>query len=107
MSRRYQAGILGVGFNPLLAPNAPTNIVATKSTATSVSVAFTAPSNVGGSAITSYTVVASNGQAASSATSPIVVSGLSIGTSYTFVVYANNIYGNSPASAISNSVSLT
>ena len=105
MSRRYQAGILGVGFNPLLAPNAPTSIIPTAASTTTISVAFTAPSNIGGSAITGYTVVASNGQTAIGASSPIIVSGLSIGTSYTFVVYANNVYGPSPASATSASVS--
>ena len=105
MSRRYQGSILGVGFNPLLAPDAPTSIIPTAASETTMSVAFTAPSNIGGSAITSYTVVASNGQTATGATSPIVVSGLSAATSYTFIVYANNVYGPSPASATSASAS--
>jgi hypothetical protein len=70
-----------------------------------MSVAFTAPSNIGGGAITSYTVIASNGQTASGATSPITVSGLSAATSYTFIAYANNVYGPSPASATSASAS--
>ena len=78
MSKRFQGGILGVGFNPLQAPNAPTNVTATGGDA-SASVSFTAPSNVGGSAITGYTVQSSpGGIGATGSASPITVSGLSI-----------------------------
>ena len=104
MSKRYQGGILGVGFNPLQAPNAPTIGTATGGD-TTASVAFTAPANVGGSAITSYAVQSTPGNVgASGASSPITVSGLTNGTSYTFRVAALNSYGPSPASAASNSV---
>ncbi len=105
MSKRYQGCILGVGFNPLQAPNAPTIGTATGGS-NSVSVAFTAPANVGGSAITSYAAQATPGGAgATGASSPITFSGLSAGTSYTFTVTALNSYGPSPASAASNSAS--
>jgi hypothetical protein len=105
MSKRYQGGVLGVGFNPLQAPNAPTIGTATAATATTASVAFTAPANVGGSAITSYAVQSTpGGIGASGASSPITVSGLTTGTAYTFRVTALNSYGPSPASASSNSV---
>ena len=40
MAKRYQGGILGVGFNPLQAPNAPTIGTATKGNAIA-SVTFT------------------------------------------------------------------
>ena len=71
MSQRYQGGILGVGFNPLQAPNAPTIGTATAGD-TFVSVPFTAPANVGGSAITSYAVQSTpDGVGASGASSPI------------------------------------
>jgi hypothetical protein len=104
MSKRYQGGILGVGFNPLQAPNAPTIGTAVKGDATA-SVAFTAPANVGGSAITSYAVQSTPGNVgASGASSPITVSGLTNGTGYTFRVTALNSYGPSPASGASNSV---
>ena len=104
MSKRFQGGILGVGFNPLQAPNAPTIGTATAGNA-SVSVAFTAPANVGGSAITSYAVQSSPSNiGATGASSPITVSGLTNGTSYTFRVTALNSYGPSPASGASNSV---
>ena len=104
MSKRYQGGILGVGFNPLQAPDAPTIGTATGGD-TSASVTFTAPANVGGSAITSYVVQSiPGGTSATGASSPITVSGLTNGTAYTFRVTALNSYGPSPASAASNSV---
>jgi trimeric autotransporter adhesin len=84
-------------------PGAPTNVVATAGDA-QASVAFTAPASNGGSAITGYTVTASTGQTASGSTSPIVVTGLTNGTSVTFTVVATNSVGNSSASAASNSV---
>jgi hypothetical protein len=105
MSKRYQGGVLGVGFNPLRAPNAPTIGTATAPSSTTASVAFTAPANVGGSAITSYAVQSTPGNiGATGSSSPITVSGLTAGTAYTFRVTALNSYGPSPASASSNSV---
>ncbi len=104
MSRRYQGGVLGVGFNPLRAPNAPTIGTATAGD-TTASVAFTAPACVGGSAITSYAVQSTpGGIGASGASSPITVTGLTNCTAYTFRTTALNSYGPSPASAASNSV---
>lgn len=100
---RYQGGIISASFNGLLAPNAPTIGTATAGAA-SASVTFTAPTNVGGGAITSYTVVSSpGGIVGTGASSPVTVSGLTNNTAYTFVVYANNAFGNSPPSAASNS----
>jgi hypothetical protein len=104
MSKRYQAAILSVTYNGLLVPNAPTIGTATAG-AGSASVTFTAPSNVGGGAITSYTVISSpGGIVGTGATSPVTVSGLTNGTAYTFTVVATNAYGSGPASAASNSV---
>lgn len=104
MAQRYQGGILGVGFNPLRAPNAPTIGTATAGGG-SASVAFTAPADVGGSPITSYAVQSTpGGIGATGTSSPITVSGLTVGTAYTFRVTALNSYGPSPASASSNSV---
>ena len=103
MSLRYQGGIITTTFNGLLAPDAPTIGTATAGI-NNVSVTFTAPSNIGGGAITSYTVVSSpGGIVATGSASPITVTGLTVGTAYTFVVYANNVYGNSLASATSSS----
>ena len=103
MSRRYQGGFISGSYVPFLTPNAPTSVVATAGSA-SASVAFVAPANVGGGAITSYTVISSGGQAASGASSPITVTGLTNGTSYTFTVYATNTYGPGQRSAASSAV---
>lgn len=104
MSKRFQGGILGAGFDPLKAPNAPTGVTATRGNA-SASVSFTAPTNVGGSAITGYTGRSNpGGISATGSASPLVFSGLSNGTPYTFDVWANNSYGPSPVGGASNSV---
>jgi len=69
------------------------------------SVAFTAPSSTGGSAITGYTVTSSpGGFTGTGASSPITVVGLTNGTAYTFTVTATNSAGTGSASAASNSV---
>jgi hypothetical protein len=84
--------------------SAPTIGTATAGDA-SASVTFSAPS-FSKLPITSYTVTASPGGATGTgASSPITVSGLSNGTSYTFTVSATNGNGSSPASSASNSVS--
>lgn len=69
----------------------------------SVSVAFTAPSNNGGSIITGYTVDC-DGHTASGTSSPITDSGLADGTAYTCTVKATNSAGTSTSSAASNPV---
>ena len=104
MSMRYQAGIILPGYNPLLVPNAPTIGTATAGVS-SASVTFTAPADVGGGAITGYSVVSTpGGVIGTGASSPITVSGLTNGTAYTFKVFATNAYGPSALSAASNSV---
>jgi uncharacterized protein (TIGR02145 family) len=86
-------------------PQAPTALVATAALGQSASIAFTAPTNNGGSPITGYTVTSTpGGITASGTTSPIVVSGLTNGTAYTFTIVATNAQGNSVASAASNSL---
>jgi hypothetical protein len=89
---------------PRTTPSAPSSVVATAGDGTA-SVAFTAPTSNGGSAITSYTVTATPGTATGSGTaSPITVSGLTNGTSYTFTVTATNAAGTGAASTPSTSV---
>jgi uncharacterized protein (TIGR02145 family) len=69
------------------------------------SVAFTAPVSTGGSAITGYTVTSSPGSfTATGASSPLVVTGLTNGTAYTFTVVATNAAGGSVASTASAAV---
>lgn len=85
-------------------PSAPTSPVATAGNG-QVSVVFTAPGNTGGASITSYTVTASPGGATGTgSSSPIVVTGLTNGTAYTFTVTATNSVGTSSASNATNSV---
>lgn len=88
---------------PTTVPGAPTIGTAVRGNA-QASVAFT-PGTTGGSPITSFTATSSpGGITASGASSPIVVTGLTNGTAYTFTVTATNINGTGPASAASNSV---
>src|ERR1035437_7278812 len=71
-------------------------------------VRFTAPSSNGGAIIVGYTVTSSpGGIVGTGVSSPIIVGGLTNGTSYTFTVTATNIVGTSPASAASNSATPT
>ena len=90
----------GAPCSAITAPGAPTGVVAT--VGNSVSVSFVAPTNNGGRAITGYTVTSNPGNiTASGTTSPVIVPGLTNGTSYTFTVIATNEVGNSLASSAS------
>lgn len=89
---------------PATAPSAPTIGVATQGFG-SATVSFAAPASNGGRPITSYTVIASpSGITSSGAASPLTVSGLTAGVSYSFTVLANNGVANSLPSASSNVV---
>ena len=90
-------------ITPITTPGAPTIGTATTLSDSAISVAFTPPSDGGGSPITSYTVTSSpGGYTATGTESPIVVSGLNGGTGYTFTVTATNAAGTSDASGSSN-----
>ena len=86
-------------------PGAPTSPVAMAGD-TQASVAFVAPVNIGGTAITGYTVTVSPPDVVpvNGASSPIVVTGLTNGQAYTFTVTATNGIGTSTASGASNSI---
>ena len=86
-------------------PGAPTSTVAIAGD-TQASVAFVAPFNTGGTAITGYTVTVNPAHVVPvfGASSPIVVSGLTNGQAYTFTVTAENVAGTGPASVASNSI---
>ena len=88
-----------------VAPAAPTAVTATASGTGDVQVSFAAPASSGGSPITSYTVTSTpGGRTASGSGSPIIVSGLTVGQSYTFTVTASNAAGTGAPSAASNAV---
>ena len=95
---------------PGTVPDPPTNVSATAGNH-SAAVTFTPPVNDGGPPITSYTVLATDhtdssrgGQTATGSGSPITVTGLHNGDSYTFTVQAMNSFGDSVPSAPSNAV---
>ena len=93
------------------APGAPTGVTATAGNA-SAAVSWTAPTNTGGSAITSYKVTPYIGSTAqtpvtvtgSPPATSTTVTGLTNGTTYTFTVSATNATGAGPESAQSNAV---
>ncbi|WP_455918572.1 putative Ig domain-containing protein [Ensifer canadensis] len=89
--------------NPIV-PGAPTAASATAGD-TQAMVSFAAPSSTGGATITGYTVTSNpGGITGTGASSPIAVSGLTNGISYTFTVTATNSAGTGPASTASNAV---
>jgi hypothetical protein len=98
------ASTASTAVTPATVPGAPTAAVATRGNV-SASVAFTAPASTGGSAITGYTVTSSPGSfTATGASSPLNVTGLTNGTSYTFTVTATNAVGTGAASTASTAV---
>jgi len=104
MEDQIQAKAAGLWPKGAGVPGSPTITTVTGGNA-EVIVAFTAPADTGGSAITGYTATSSpGGISASGASSPITVTGLTNGTAYTFTVVATNISGNSLPSAASSSV---
>lgn len=85
-------------------PGAPTGVSATAGNAR-VTVSWTAPTNVGGSAITGYTATSSpGGKTCETGTLTCVINGLTNGTPYTFTVTATNTVGTSAASDPSTAV---
>jgi hypothetical protein len=92
-----------IGQDGLNAPDSPTGVSGTAGDA-SVSVAFTAPTDVGASAITGYVATSNDGIGTAGSSSPITVTGLSNGTTYTFNVWAINAFGYSAPSDASTGV---
>ena len=93
------------GQDNLSVPDAPTIGAATAGNA-EVSVAFTAPSDVGDDPITLYGASATDGTnviGATNSASPVTITGLTNGTSYTARVWAINDYGNGPLSDATSS----
>ncbi|MDQ1914368.1 S-layer homology domain-containing protein [Paenibacillus sp. GD4] len=93
-----------VSATPKTVPGAPTAVTAAASNGQAI-ISFSVPVSDGGSPIQSYKVVSSPGMITATGTnSPITVTGLMNGTSYTFTVTALNHEGSSAPSAPSNAV---
>lgn len=96
-----------VSETPKTVSSSPTDVTVTAGDRQAI-VSFNIPVENGGSPITRYEVTASPGNITAIGTaSPITVTGLSNGTTYTFTVKAENGAGSSAASAVSKEVTPT
>ena len=106
ISSRQSANGFGQFIGPVAAtaPGAPTIGTATAGNA-QATINFIPPVSNGGSPITTYTATANpGGLTATGTASPLTVTGLTNGTSYTFTVTATNAIGASLPSFPSNSI---
>jgi len=97
-----------IGHNPLLLPSAPTGVSGSLS-GSDVNVSFTSPGTENNISPSSFIVYATTGSTTTTATgssSPITVSGLTGGSSYTFKVAAVNGLGTGPQSSASAAVTV-
>ncbi|MEI7553587.1 MAG: fibronectin type III domain-containing protein, partial [Verrucomicrobiota bacterium] len=84
-------------------PSAPTAVIAISGN-NQATISFTTSADNGGAAITGYTVTSSpGGLTASGTSSPLTVTGLTNGTSYTFTITATNSAGMSSAPTLASS----
>ncbi|WP_171654709.1 fibronectin type III domain-containing protein [Paenibacillus foliorum] len=98
------SGSVSPGGPPAIVPDPPTGVSAVAGNQ-SATVSFIPPVNNGSSTITQYTVTSNpGGFTASGAGSPITITGLNNGVSYTFTVTATNGAGLSAPSPASASV---
>jgi len=93
-----------IGQDGINAPDPATGVSASGGD-TQATVSFTSPSDEGGADVTEYRVQSNDGIGASGSASPITVTGLTNGTSYTFNVWAINPFGWSSPSDASGGVS--
>jgi hypothetical protein len=101
------ASAASASATPATVPDAPA-ITGVTTVYGQADVAFTAPTDNGGSTITTYTATSSpgsfTGTLSQAGSGTITVSGLTNGTAYTFTVTATNALGTSAASAASASI---
>ena len=101
-NQQFQAR--GQGLWPRL-PGAPTIGTATAGNTNCASVTFTAPADPGVPSTLTYIATSTPGSfTGSGSSSPVVVTGLTTGTAYTFRVRATNNAGSGACSAASNSI---
>ncbi|HEX6838979.1 MAG TPA: fibronectin type III domain-containing protein [Polyangia bacterium] len=90
--------------------SAPTGVTATANLPGGATVSWTAPATNGSSAITKYTVTASPGgmkmSTANGTTTTLPFTGLTVGTAYTFTVFASNLIGDGVVSSPSAAVTV-
>ena len=89
-------------------PDTPTNVSANTAGSGEATVTYTQSASNGGSAITGYTATSNPGGITGTSDNggDITISGLTIGSTYTFTVTATNAFGTSAASGASNAVTL-
>ena len=110
-STTLTAATVTIVYNPLpdapTAPSPPRSVIAEQRTG-GVAVSWDSPESNGGDTITEYTVTASPGGATctSPGTNRCMVTGLTVGETYTFTVTATNSAGVSAASEPSNQVTV-
>jgi uncharacterized repeat protein (TIGR02543 family) len=88
-------------------PESPTAITSVAIDSASALVSWQAPEVNGGSAITEYVATSSAGQSCTTVTTSCTITGLIVGTSYTFTVVARNTIGVSTQSARTASLTTT
>jgi hypothetical protein len=93
-----------IGQDGLNAPDKPTGVTVSGGADGVASISFIAPSDTGTSAITGFVATASTGVGATGTSSPISVTGLTLGTAATFRAYAINAYGTSAASDATSAI---
>lgn len=101
IKRANTSGVTKSGVAIADIPDAPTIGTAT-ALGLSASITYTA-ATTGGTA-TTFTAISTPGSITATGSSPITVSGLTDGTSYTFTVRGSNSTGTGPISASSNSI---
>jgi hypothetical protein len=107
IKRANTSGITKTGTAIPDVPDAPTIGTATAGAAGSGQATVTYTAAATGGAVTTFTATSTPGSITGTGASPITVSGLTIGTAYTFTVSGANSTGTSPASAASNSITPT
>jgi hypothetical protein len=92
------------------APGAPTIGSAVSTGSTTANLSFTAPASNGGATITSYKAYTSSGSLLATLNQAVSgtfsITGLSVGSTYSFYVTATNTIGTSSPSANSNSITM-